>query len=279
MTYNLEENINRITPQFIAQRIPTCEEDILLYNRYREALTQGEQRLPVFVDTAGLPTGYPVLSQYGLATLSIDASYMKGFYIPRVKELQSQWQSLSKDELHLLRASLIEFALLGCLEAQSLLFRIGFAYGEDLEFITNIVMHRWPNLQRLSRFLAAQEGAGHYEDELPTYAQALSEVSAGCKRSHWIWYIFPQMYGIAGTHSGNSLYYGIRGRMEATQYICHPLLRNRLIEISMAILQSGKTVYEIFNDIDARKVRSCIELFSSVSDIDALKDLVRTHKL
>jgi len=279
MNYNLEENIHKITLDFIGRRIPTKEEDKVLYDKYRKTFDFGELRLPVFIGTEGLPIGYPVLSCYGFATLSIDSSYMGTFLIPQIKEIEGRWQSMSKEEIHLLRASLIEFALLGCIEAQDLLFKIGFPYGEDLEYVTDIVMHRWPNLQRLSRFLTAQEGAGRNEDSVPSYAEALSEVRAGSKRRHWIWYIFPQMYGIKGTHSGNSLYFGIRGRMEATQYICHPLLRQRLIELVEAILQTGKTIYQIFPEVDAIKVRSCIELFSSVSNIDIFKELRKQHRI
>ena len=111
MTYNLNENINRITPEFIAKRVPTREGDKALYQAYRTALEQGETRLPVFAKTEGIETGYPVLTHYGLATLSIDRAYMKDFYCPRIQEAAAQWQSMTQEELHLLRASLIEFAL------------------------------------------------------------------------------------------------------------------------------------------------------------------------
>lgn len=275
MQYNLSENIQKITEQFINDRIPAGFEDKLLLETYRTALASGESRLPVFKGTDGAEPGYPVLTHYGFAKLSIDEAYMNGFYKPRCRELATtSADSLDDTAKHLVRASLMEFALLGCIEAQNTLFG---NLGGEWESLAEVASHRWPNLQRLDRFLAAQSGAGHYEDFLPTYEEALSEVRSGSKRKHWIWYIFPQMYGIPGTHSGNSLYYGIRGRMEATQYICHPILRQRLIEICEAILSTGKSVCEIFPKNDAQKVQSSISLLASVSDISELKEVLKRN--
>lgn len=275
MQYNLSENIQKITEQFINDRIPAGDEDKLLLETYRTALAAGESRLPVFKGTDGAESGYPVLTHYGFAKLSIDESYMNGFYKPRCRELATASADCLDDTAkHLIRASLMEFSLLGCIEAQKTLYE---HFGGEWEYLAEVASHRWPNLQRLDRFLAAQSGAGHFDDFLPTYDEALSEVRAGHKRKHWIWYIFPQMYGIPGTHSGNSLYYGIRGRMEATQYICHPVLRQRLIEVCEAILSTGKSVFDIFPEIDARKVHSSISLFASVSDIPALKEVMKKN--
>ena len=67
-------------------------------------------------------------------------------------------------------------------------------------------------------------------------------------------------------------FYEINGRYEAELYINHPVLRERLIEATRAILESDKTVYEIFGD-DTMKVRACMLLFSSVSDIPEFKKL------
>lgn len=273
MEFNLKENINTITPEFISERIPTREEDRAIYASYREAIALGEKRMPVFVGTEGVPEDYPTLTHYGFAMLSLDQPYMTGVYLPAINGMFEKLPLLSDEERHLFRASLIEFALLGCKEAQNILY--SFPLGRDWDYIAYIVEHRWPNLQRLKRFLNAQNsGAVPFTDEaLPNYSEALGEIRAGGKRKHWIWYIFPQMYGIAGTHSQMSLYFGIRGRMEAYQYICHPVLRQRMIGILEAIVQSGKTVCEIFPEIDALKTYSCIKLFSSVSDIDILKQV------
>lgn len=125
-----------------------------------------------------------------------------------------------------------------------------------------------PNLER---FLNAQTGSVWASNESgPTYEEALAEVRAGRKRSHWIWYIFPQMKGLG--HSARSHYYGIDGREEAKAYIEHPVLRERLVEISQAVLDSPHSVYEIFGS-DAIKVRSCILLFASVCDIPVFHSL------
>lgn len=102
----------------------------------------------------------------------------------------------------------------------------------------------------LDRFIEAQ-------DKWNTYQTALEEVKAGKKRTHWIWFIFPQMEGL-GT-SEKSRYYGIRGRDEAIEYINHPILRDRLVEITEAVYNNEKSVYEIFGN-DVIKVRSCMLL-------------------
>lgn len=125
-----------------------------------------------------------------------------------------------------------------------------------------------PNLER---FLIAQTGSVWASNESgSTYEEALAEVRAGHKRSHWIWYIFPQMKGLG--RSARSQYYGIAGREEAKAYIEHPVLRERLVEISQAVLDSPHSVYEIFG-ADVIKVRSCILLFVSVCDIPVFQHL------
>ena len=123
----------------------------------------------------------------------------------------------------------------------------------------------------LSRFINAQDSGGIYENT-SNYQTALKEIKEGRKKTHWIWYVFPQMAGIKGTHSQMSKFYGINGREEAELYINHPVLRERLIEATRAILESDKTVYEIFGN-DTMKVRACMLLFSSVSDIPEFKQL------
>lgn len=125
-----------------------------------------------------------------------------------------------------------------------------------------------PNLER---FITAQDGSVWASNESgPTYAEVLAEVKAGHKRSHWIWYIFPQMKGLG--YSARSQFYGINGRDEAKEYIEHPVLRERLVEISQAVLDSPHSVYEIFG-ADVIKVRSCILLFASVCDIPVFQRL------
>lgn len=109
----------------------------------------------------------------------------------------------------------------------------------------------------IERYLVAQN------DERNGYALALREIRNGRKMSHWIWYIFPQLRGL-----GNSYYshfYGINGKEEARRYLENPVLRERLVEISNALLKhSGKSAPEILGSIDAVKVRSCMTLFDSI---------------
>ena len=128
--------------------------------------------------------------------------------------------------------------------------------------------------RNLLRFVHAQDSGGIY-DGTGTYAQALQEVKAGHKRGHWIWYVFPQMKGLG--KSEISEFYGINGREEAKAYIEHPVLRERLVEICEAVLNSETSVYDIFGS-DAIKVRSCILLFASVSDIPVFKQIKNKYR-
>ena len=112
----------------------------------------------------------------------------------------------------------------------------------------------------LDRFLKAQEHS---------YDQALEEVRRGKKTSHWIWYIFPR---IVKHGSDTSKFYGIKGREEALAYLAHPILKERLVEICQAVLDSPNSVQEIF-ERDAFKVKECVLLFESVSDIPVFKEL------
>ena len=128
--------------------------------------------------------------------------------------------------------------------------------------------------RNLLRFVHAQDSGGLYEGT-GTYAQALQEVKAGRKRGHWIWYVFPQMKGLG--KSEISEFYGINGREEAKAYIEHPILRERLVEICEAVLNSETSVYDIFGS-DAIKVRSCILLFASVCDIPVFKQIKSRYR-
>ena len=121
----------------------------------------------------------------------------------------------------------------------------------------------------INRFIKAQQ------EPYSGYQQALSEIQEGQKRGHWIWYIFPQMKGLG--RSEISQFYGINGREEAKAYIEHPILRDRLVEISEAVLNNEKSVYDIFGQ-DAIKVRACILLFASVSDIPVFKQLKSKYR-
>ena len=107
----------------------------------------------------------------------------------------------------------------------------------------------------LARFVQAQER---------DYERALSEIRAGQKRSHWMWYIFPQFEGLG--HSPTSRHYAIRSTEEAAAYLAHPVLGPRLLECAEAALQiKGRTALEIFGSPDDMKLRSCATLFAYVS--------------
>ena len=104
----------------------------------------------------------------------------------------------------------------------------------------------------LNRFLKAQEG---------DYEIALMEMQAGRKRSHWIWYIFPQLKGLG--MSSTSEYYGIDGMAEAKAYLADSVLRGRLIEISRALLAlKSNDAEEVMGFPDNLKLRSSMTLFA-----------------
>uniref|UniRef100_UPI00402A3CC0 DUF1810 domain-containing protein n=1 Tax=Prevotella sp. TaxID=59823 RepID=UPI00402A3CC0 len=105
----------------------------------------------------------------------------------------------------------------------------------------------------LLRFLTAQ-------DSYSQYKTALEEIRNGRKRSHWMWFVFPQLKGLG--HSYNADYYGIAGADEARAYRQHPVLRERLREITEALLLlDGLSAKQIFGDVDAMKLRSSMTLF------------------
>ena len=105
----------------------------------------------------------------------------------------------------------------------------------------------------LLRFLTAQ-------DSYSQYKTALEEIRNGRKRSHWMWFVFPQLKGLG--HSYNADYYGIAGADEARAYRQHPVLRERLREITEALLLlDGLSAKQIFGDVDAMKLRSSMALF------------------
>jgi uncharacterized protein (DUF1810 family) len=107
----------------------------------------------------------------------------------------------------------------------------------------------------LSRFLKAQEG---------DYNQALLEIRSGRKRSHWMWYIFPQYDGLG--FSSTSKRYAIKSVAEAQAYLGHPVLGPRLVECAEAVVRvAGRSASQIFGFPDDMKLRSCATLFAWVS--------------
>ena len=119
----------------------------------------------------------------------------------------------------------------------------------------------------IARFIDAQDA------KWDGYATALSEIKAGRKVSHWIWYIFPQLRGLG--HSRMSHYYGIADRQEAEDYLNHPVLGTRLREISEALLtHTDKSAESILGGIDALKVKSCMTLFDCISPDDIFSEVL-----
>ena len=111
------------------------------------------------------------------------------------------------------------------------------------------------NVHDLSRFVRGQEE--HYE-------RALAEIRAGGKRSHWMWFVFPQIIGLGSSPLAER--YAIRSRAEADAYLAHPLLGHRLNECSEAALNiGGRSAREVFGSPDDLKLRSCATLFAAVS--------------
>ena len=118
----------------------------------------------------------------------------------------------------------------------------------------------------LQRFLSAQEH---------DYPIALREIQNGCKQSHWIWYIFPQIKGLGRSYQ--SEYYGIASRQEAEAYLAEPTLNARLREITLALLDhKNKTAQQILGDIDAMKVKSSMTLFDAIVPNDIYADVLNT---
>jgi uncharacterized protein (DUF1810 family) len=110
----------------------------------------------------------------------------------------------------------------------------------------------------LDRFVTAQE---------PVIAQVRSELAGGRKRTHWMWFVFPQLRGLG--RSETARHYGIASRAEARAYLAHPVLGARLREcVELLLAVPGRSAHEIFGTPDDLKLRSCLTLFREVSDGD-----------
>lgn len=108
----------------------------------------------------------------------------------------------------------------------------------------------------LNRFTDAQDGV---------YEIALKEIKRGKKMSHWMWFIFPQISGLA--YSETSRFYAIKDRNEATNYLDHPVLGRRLVEISTALLNLATSdAASVFGSVDTMKLKSSMTLFSLLKD-------------
>jgi uncharacterized protein (DUF1810 family) len=120
------------------------------------------------------------------------------------------------------------------------------------------------DINSLERFVKAQELA---------YPIALQDIKKGKKRSHWMWYIFPQLRGLGMSSMAHK--YGIVDLGEAKAYLEHPVLSARLYELCGELLKhKDKSAYDIFGDIDAMKLKSSMTLFALTSKEHTIFDEV-----
>ena len=107
----------------------------------------------------------------------------------------------------------------------------------------------------LGRFVAAQA---------PVFDEVLAELRAGRKRSHWMWFVFPQLRGLGRSPTAD--FYGVGSAAEARAYLAHPLLGRRL-EAALAALEASpaRTLHEVFGSPDDLKFNSCMTLFAAVA--------------
>lgn len=107
----------------------------------------------------------------------------------------------------------------------------------------------------LQRFVTAQD---------PVFATVLAELRDGRKRSHWMWFIFPQLRELG--RSSTARFYGIAAIDEARAYLAHPILGPRLVQATEAVLSvQGRTLHEIFGSPDDLKFRSSMTLFANAA--------------
>jgi uncharacterized protein (DUF1810 family) len=121
------------------------------------------------------------------------------------------------------------------------------------------VMQRDADPFDLRRFVDAQN---------PVIDVVLSELRAGRKRSHWMWFVFPQIEGLG--FSSMAQRYAIRSRAEAEAYLAHPVLGDRLRECVRLVVAVGRPIAEIFGHPDDWKFRSCVTLFAAAAPDEAV---------
>lgn len=117
----------------------------------------------------------------------------------------------------------------------------------------------------LDRFLQAQE---------PVWPRVLAELRAGKKRTHWMWFVFPQIKGLG--HSDMAQRYAIQSLAEAKAYLAHPVLAARLRECCQILLalESPSSALQVFGTPDDLKLRSCMTLFAEASAPGSVFDAV-----
>ena len=118
------------------------------------------------------------------------------------------------------------------------------------------------NENDLQRFVDAQE---------PRIADAMAELRGGRKRTHWMWFVFPQLRGLG--HSQMAWHFGIASRDEAAAYLAHPVLGPRLRDcVELVLAVRGRSAHEIFGSPDDTKLCSCLTLFDEITSGDSVFD-------
>lgn len=110
-------------------------------------------------------------------------------------------------------------------------------------------------MRTLDRFVQAQDDR---------YRHAVEELRVGRKRTHWMWFVLPQLRGLGKSAMAEE--YGIAGAAEAAAYLAHPLLGTRLFECLDALLAAQGSAEQILGATDALKLRSCVTLFGEISE-------------
>ena len=119
---------------------------------------------------------------------------------------------------------------------------------------------------QLQRFVLAQDEAG-------TYPQALAELRAARKQSHWMWFVFPQIAGLG--RSPMAQLYAISGLPEARAYLDHPVLGPRLLECANVLTAlSGVSAVDVLGAVDAQKLHSSMTLFAQAAPTESVFDAV-----
>lgn len=120
---------------------------------------------------------------------------------------------------------------------------------------------------KLERFVQAQQAV---------YSTVLTELRTGEKRSHWMWFIFPQYAGLG--RSATAQHYAIKSLTEARAYLAHPLLGKRLREcVTILLGLEGRTAEEIFGYPDVLKLRSSLTLFELISNDKLFADALEKY--
>ena len=119
----------------------------------------------------------------------------------------------------------------------------------------------------LARFVEAQE---------PVYRAVVEELRAGRKRSHWVWFVFPQLRELG--RSRTAVHFGIGSRDEAIAYLEHPILGPRLRDCARLVAAADGPVEQVMGHVDALKLRSSMTLFANVTDDDRdFLDVLERH--